>query len=155
MLADIFLNQWFHGTAIALDAKAVLILGDSGAGKSRLACDMLFHASESGHHAALIGDDRVRLVEQNSQLLVEGHPDIKGKLEVRGLGMIDVLASEPAPLHWIVMISGTQERMPQPQPMQQMLLDRPFTSFSVSSGTVAATALLGFMLGTAAFVTRM
>jgi HPr kinase/phosphorylase len=155
MQPEILPGRWFHGTALALEGRAVLILGPSGAGKSRLACDMLFHGSEAGRKVSLIGDDRVRIIKDELHLLVEGHPDIHGKLEVRGLGIIDIAASEPVPLRWIVIISDTQERMPHAQPMQQTLLDRPFESFSVTSSAITATALLGKMLESAAFVTRL
>jgi serine kinase of HPr protein (carbohydrate metabolism regulator) len=81
---------YIHASAIALDDAAILISGASKAGKSTLAEALIALAQASGHRAALIGDDRVGLVEEAGALLVRPHPAIAGLIERRGVGIAHV-----------------------------------------------------------------
>jgi HPr kinase/phosphorylase len=144
-------EAWIHATAIAIDGRGVLMRGPSGSGKSRLACDMLFHASESGREACLIGDDRIALRREGNAVIARGHPHIHGQIEVRGHGIMVLRATERAKIDWIVEISGNGERLPDRADAETLLLDVRIPTLMVSSGTVSATALLGRMLGTPVF----
>ena len=84
-----------HATAVAVDARALLIIGQSGAGKSRLAA-ALVAASTPNRRIALVGDDRVLLVSRNGKLEVRPHPRIAGFIERRGLGIVATAWSERA-----------------------------------------------------------
>ena len=77
-----------HASAVLAGARAVLIRGPAGAGKSRLAL-ALIHAADTGllRFARLIGDDRVHLEAHHGRLLVRPAPALAGLLEVRGLGI--------------------------------------------------------------------
>jgi hypothetical protein len=143
---------WVHGTAVAIDGRGILILGPSGSGKSRLACDLLFHASEAGRDAALIGDDRVHLRRESAQVFAKGHPEIAGQLEIRGRGIMAVRTVPEAPVGFVVRISGDEERLPESGAPVSFLLDQPLETYWISNGNVAATSLLGSMLRTAAFM---
>ncbi len=74
-----------HASAVLVGARAILIRGPSGSGKSRLVLDIL----KSGHwpFTRLIGDDRVRLEAENGRLLARPAAGLEGLLEVRGLGL--------------------------------------------------------------------
>lgn len=78
-----------HASAVLVGARAVLIRGPSGAGKSRLASALLQHVAESGRppFALLVADDRSHLEPHHGRLLVRPAPEIKGLIEVRGLGI--------------------------------------------------------------------
>lgn len=65
----------------------MLIRGPSGSGKSTLARRLLELSTQRGHSSALIGDDRVILTRKDDTLVAEGHPAIRGMIEVRGLGI--------------------------------------------------------------------
>jgi len=84
-----------HASAVLVGARAALIRGPAGAGKSRLAL-ALVHAAQTGliPFARLIGDDRVRLEAHHGRLLVRPAAALAGLIEVRGLG-IRRLAYEP------------------------------------------------------------
>jgi HPr kinase/phosphorylase len=151
-LDDLKGASWVHATAIAIDGRGVLIEGPSGSGKSRLACDLLFHASEAGRDAALVGDDRVHLRREGMSILAKGHPAIAGQLEIRGRGLMPMRTIPEAPIAWIVRISGDQDRLPEPRPASSQLLELPVETYWISNGNVAATSLLGSMLRTAAFM---
>jgi serine kinase of HPr protein (carbohydrate metabolism regulator) len=84
-----------HASAVLVGAHAVLIRGPAGAGKSRLAFDLIL-AAEAGSlaFARLVGDDRVHLEPHHGRLIVRPAQSLAGPLEVRGAG-IRKLAFEP------------------------------------------------------------
>jgi HPr kinase/phosphorylase len=95
-----------HATTIALHGTAVLIRGEPGSGKSSLALQMLETVGSGlGPHpltAQLLADDQTQLERQNEVLVATCPPAIRGLLEVRGLGIVSVVAAAPAPLRLVV-----------------------------------------------------
>lgn len=83
-----------HGTAIAWDGAAALFRGPSGAGKS----DLALRCIERG--AQLVGDDQV-WIDPGTPPDIRPDPRLAGKLEVRGIGILEVSHSPSAPL-WAV-----------------------------------------------------
>ncbi|ODT21238.1 MAG: hypothetical protein ABS54_13060 [Hyphomicrobium sp. SCN 65-11] len=87
-----------HATAIALDGRAALLIGPPGSGKSDLALRCILQGAWiDGRHclATLLADDQV-IVDRSGGGLVARAPDtIAGRIEVRGLGIID-MPSVPA-----------------------------------------------------------
>jgi HPr kinase/phosphorylase len=77
-----------HASAVLAGARAVLIRGASGSGKSRLALALL-QAAQAGllPFARLVGDDRVHLERSHERLLVRPAAALAGLIEVRGLGI--------------------------------------------------------------------
>lgn len=73
-----------HGTMMSIYGKGVLITGKSGMGKSEVALDLI----NRGH--MMIADDLVELAHVNNYIKCSAPSNIKGMLEVRGLGIIDV-----------------------------------------------------------------
>jgi len=83
--------QWtIAGTLVRVGGYGVLLLGDSGAGKSDLALQLL----DRGHQ--LIADDAVDVREVNGRLEGTCPSTLAGLLEPRGLGIIRVGPSQPA-----------------------------------------------------------
>lgn len=72
-----------HGSAIRLQTGSVLLLGASGSGKSSL----MVHFMEN-FGGQLIADDRVRLSVKQGVLYADPPPNLAGKLELRGLGVV-------------------------------------------------------------------
>jgi serine kinase of HPr protein (carbohydrate metabolism regulator) len=104
-----------HATAVLAGARAVLIRGPAGAGKSRLALALLA-AAQSGllPFARLVGDDRVHLEESHGRLLVRPAPALAGLIEVRGLG-VRRLDHEPVAVVGLVvdLAAAEAERLPE------------------------------------------
>src|SRR5689334_12154831 len=77
-----------HASAVLVGARAVLIRGPSGSGKSRLAFDLIL-AGRAGQvpPSILVGDDRVRLDTSAGNLIVRPAPELAGLIEIRGLGI--------------------------------------------------------------------
>jgi HPr kinase/phosphorylase len=95
------MRRLVNGTAVAWRGQGVLILGPTGSGKS----DLTLRLIDSG--ATLIADDVVELVCEDHALLLsfppEGPADLKGKMEVKGLGIMSVPVAPPAvPLALVV-----------------------------------------------------
>jgi serine kinase of HPr protein (carbohydrate metabolism regulator) len=77
-----------HASAVLIGAKAALIRGPAGSGKSQLTWDLLQAAAQGALvFARLIGDDRVHLEACGGRLLVRPAPALAGLIEIRGLGI--------------------------------------------------------------------
>lgn len=74
-----------HGVLVEVYGQGVLIMGDSGVGKSEAAVELI----KRGHR--LIADDAVEIKRVSSKSLVGYAPDIiKHFIEIRGIGIVDV-----------------------------------------------------------------
>lgn len=74
-----------HGVLVEVSGEGLLILGDSGVGKSETAIELV----KRGHR--LIADDAVEIKRVSSKTLVGSAPDlIRHYIELRGIGIIDV-----------------------------------------------------------------
>ncbi len=114
-----------HGTAIAVGGSAALIIGPSGAGKSDLAlrCLALAPTPLIRAPAQLVADDQVLLTPVDGRLRVEAPATIRGRIEVRGLGILEVPYLASAELALIVELTapGAIERLPDPPPRRDLL----------------------------------
>ncbi len=74
-----------HGVMVEVYGLGILILGDSGIGKSETAIELV----KRGHR--LIADDAVEIRKVSSKTLVASAPElIKHYIELRGIGIVDV-----------------------------------------------------------------
>lgn len=114
-----------HATAIALGGNAALIRGAPGSGKSDLALRCLAIAPTAliPCPAALVADDRVDLSRSGDRILAEAPATIRGKLEVRGLGILSVPCTASAEVVLIADITPLDkiERLPDPAPQAELL----------------------------------
>ncbi len=97
-----------RGTCVAVDGRGVLLRGPSGAGKSDLALRLI----DGG--ARLVSDDYTDVALRDGRLFASAPPEIRGILEVRGLGVLRMGAEPTVPLALavdLVAASGV-ERMP-------------------------------------------
>jgi HPr kinase/phosphorylase len=105
-----------HASAVLVGNRAVLIRGPSGSGKSRLAFDLIL-AGRAGQipAATLVGDDRVYLQVVQGQLVVRPARELKGLIEIRGLGIRRCDFVQQAAVGLVVDLSAVDaERMPAP-----------------------------------------
>jgi serine kinase of HPr protein (carbohydrate metabolism regulator) len=73
-----------HTNAVSLEGSGLLITGPSGSGKS----DLTLRLMDAGW--SLVGDDYCNVWAEDDCLWAKPHDNTKGKVEVRGLGIIDV-----------------------------------------------------------------
>ena len=117
-----------HATAVALGNAAVLIRGPSGSGKSDLAlrCLAVPAIPLLGALPQLIADDQVLLTRSGSQLLASAPTSIRGKLEVRGLGIVDVEPADDVAVCLIAdLVTDPVERLPEPRSLTLFGVDVP------------------------------
>lgn len=96
-----------HATAVVLSGGGLLILGPSGAGKSYLAIEMLALGAD------LISDDRVRLCNSASGLILHAVEPLAGCIEARGVGLISCPIQTCVPLKYCLDLSLMSEaRLP-------------------------------------------
>ncbi len=74
-----------YASCVDIEGKGVLILGDSGSGKSDLVLRLI---KEFG--ATLVADDRTEINIINEQILASAPSILQGMLEVRGIGIINL-----------------------------------------------------------------
>jgi HPr kinase/phosphorylase len=84
-----------HGTLLFFFNRGVLILGESGAGKSRIAGDIISHAMAPGQcglvrSARLVADDIVTIETTPDGIVGTAPGELFGLLELSGMGIIDV-----------------------------------------------------------------
>src|SRR6185436_11959733 len=94
-----------HGTCVALGRTAALLRGPSGSGKSDLALRFLFLARRGPaalEAPILVADDQVWLVRNGGHLLAKPPDTIRGKMEVRGVGIVEVKSLIEADLALVV-----------------------------------------------------
>jgi HPr kinase/phosphorylase len=84
-------RELVHGTCVAFGRRAVLLRGAPGAGKSDLALRFMALPAEGALEPTLVADDQV-FVEPRADgtLLVSPPESIAGKIEMRGVGIVDV-----------------------------------------------------------------
>jgi HPr kinase/phosphorylase len=104
-----------HASAVLVGARALLIRGPAGSGKSRLAL-LLLQAAERGalSFARLVGDDRIHAEAMHGRLLLRPAEALAGLLEVRGLGIRRVPHEPLAVAGWLVDLAASDAgRMPE------------------------------------------
>ena len=106
-------SRYQHATALVIGETGLLILGESGAGKSALADRLIAEAEPRGLFAALVGDDRVAVTPRHGRLIASGHPDIAGQIERRGEGIGPVRHVASAMLGLIILLENAPERWPE------------------------------------------
>ena len=101
-------SDLLHATTVAIAGRAVLIIGPSGAGKSALALQLLALGAE------LVADDRTEVRRDGDQIIATVPDTIAGKIEARGVGILDVAAAGPTPVVLVVDLAQREtQRLPQ------------------------------------------
>jgi HPr kinase/phosphorylase len=104
-----------HASAVLVGARAVLIQGPSGSGKSRLALALLQAAAQGLiPFARLVADDRAHVAAAHGRLLVRPAEALAGMIEMRGLGIRRVPYEPLAVVGLVVELGQTDaERLPE------------------------------------------
>lgn len=100
-----------HATGLVLDGIGLILRGPSGAGKSLLALELIDEWEARGLPAQLVSDDRVDLVPGVMGLTMRAPERIAGLAELRGRGIVRRPFVAEAPLHLVIDLVDTLERM--------------------------------------------
>lgn len=139
-----------HANALVLDGVGVVIRGASGSGKSRLTHALLEAAgcrlsNEVGARTtadtALIGDDYITL-DADEQLLASPAPNLPGRIEVRGIGILGLPWREKVPLALLVDLVPVSDVERLPDARRKTLLNHTLGHVAVPIGDLAHQMLL-------------
>lgn len=129
-----------HASAVLVGAKAVLIRGPSGSGKSKLAWDLIGALP----FARLVGDDRVYVEASNARLLVRAAEHLAGLLEVRGLGIRE-LPYETMAMVGLVADLAAEDAARMPEPGTVTIDGVALPRLAVASGAAALPVVLAWL----------
>jgi len=135
-----------HASAVLVGPRAVLIRRPSGAGKSRLAWELI-GAARSGlvAFARLVGDDRVHLESAHSRLLVRPAETLAGRIEMRGIGIRRCEHEPCAVVGLVVDLAVAQaERLPERE-QAVVLEDITLPRLAVAPGMAALPLILAIV----------
>ena len=132
-------SETLHDSTVALDGRAVLICGPSGSGKSDLALQLL----DRGF--ILVSDDQTIVRRDNGRLLAAAPPNIRGKLEIRGIGIVDMETADDLPVALFVELTSEIQRLPEDS-RERLVLDLPIPLISVDAMTASAPAKVALAL---------
>lgn len=108
-------SKTLHATTVSIEGRAVLIEGVSGAGKSDLALRLIDRGG------VLVSDDYSHVQRRGGQVVASPPMTIAGKIEVRGLGIIDMAHVGEAPVALIVAVGEPVARLPEPGESRSVL----------------------------------
>ena len=112
--------ETLHASAVALDDRALLIMGPSGSGKSSLALELMAYG------CMLVADDHCLFRPENGELIVSAPETIAGMIEARGMGILNAAYRHEARVVAVVDLTETEtERYPAPRSTQIAGIDIP------------------------------
>lgn len=132
-------SETLHATTVAKNGRAVIISGRSGSGKSDLALRLL----DRGF--VLVSDDQTYLRVASGKLIAAAPPTIRGKLEVRGIGIVEVASVDDVPVCLFVDLASEIERLPD-DGRRRLILGTKIPLASIDALTASAPAKLEIAL---------
>ena len=138
------MKETIHATCLDIAGHGVLLLGPPGSGKSDLALRLIdepgFGTSESPMRGRLISDDQVIITREEDRLVASAPSTIRGKLEVRGLGIVALVTLPSVPLLLVVRLQthSAIERLPDQSTFEILGLALPLVEIDGNSPSAPA-----------------
>jgi serine kinase of HPr protein (carbohydrate metabolism regulator) len=132
-----------HATAVLVGATALLIRGEPGSGKSRLAL-RLIHTLP---FARLVGDDRVHLEASHGRLLVRPAGSLSGMIEIRGIGIRKLPYEAVATVGRVLDLVIAADRLPEPDGQKAIISGITLPRIALPAGGDPLPAVLAALVG--------
>ena len=139
MTSRLLSSEMFHASTVARGNRAIMITGPSGSGKSDLALRLLDHGFQ------LVSDDQTIVSRDGDRLLASAPPNIAGKIEVRGVGIVDMDAVGDVPVALVVELTSEIHRLPDDS-RERMILGIGVPLVSVDAMTASAASKVALAL---------
>ena len=101
-------SERIHASCVAIGAKAVLLCGASGSGKSDLALRLIDRG------ARLVADDYTIVARAGDRAIANAPTTIKGQLEAWGVGIVSFESVDAVEVALMVLLDEPVARMPEP-----------------------------------------
>jgi serine kinase of HPr protein (carbohydrate metabolism regulator) len=131
--------ETLHASTVTLDGRAVLIAGPSGSGKSDLALRLL----DRGF--TLVSDDQTIVRREGDRLIATAPPNIAGKLEIRGIGIVEMESQADVPVALLVELTSEIQRLPDDS-RERPILGVPLPLVSIDALTASAPSKVALAL---------
>ncbi|HEY1142855.1 MAG TPA: aldolase [Sphingomicrobium sp.] len=137
MSSRLLSSETVHASTVAVEGRAVLITGPSGAGKSDLALRLI----DRGF--TLVSDDQTIVRREGDRLLASAPPTIAGKLEIRGVGIVEMETATNVPVALVVQLTSEIERLPDDRRERPVLgVNVPLVSVDALTASAASKVAL-------------
>lgn len=127
-----------HASCVELGGTGVLLLGDSGSGKSDLALRLI----DAG--GRLVADDRTDLNRNGDRLVASPPAAIAGRIEIRGVGIVPLTHVSEAPVALAVDLVAPDrvERLPAARSRAWLGVEVPLLAIAAFEASAAAKVRL-------------
>lgn len=117
-------DEIVHASCVAIGGRGVLLGGRSGAGKSDLALRLIDRGAE------LVSDDYTELRCVGETVLAQAPATIAGRIEVRGIGLLELPEAARVPICLCVDLDSVPERLPEPATVRLAGVDIPLVALA-------------------------
>jgi serine kinase of HPr protein (carbohydrate metabolism regulator) len=128
-----------HASSVAIEGRAVLITGPSGAGKS----DLTLRLIDRGF--SLVSDDQTIVKLAGRRLVASAPPTIAGKLEIRGIGIMEMEVASNVPVALLVELTSDIARLPDDS-RERPILGIPLPLITIDAMTASAASKVALAL---------
>ena len=132
-------SENLHASTVALNGRAVIISGPSGSGKS----DLTLRLIDRGF--SLVSDDRTIVRKAGDQVIASAPDTIRGKLEIRGVGIVDMPCADDVPVALVVDLTSDITRLPD-DARERNILGTSIPLISVDAMTASAPSKVAIAL---------
>jgi serine kinase of HPr protein (carbohydrate metabolism regulator) len=132
-------SETIHASTVALDGRAVLIIGLSGSGKSDLALQLI----DRGF--TLVADDQTIVQKRGERLHASAPATIRGKLEIRGVGIVPMPVVEDVAVALVVELASDIQRLPDTS-RERMICGLSVPLISIDAKTASAPSKVSLAL---------
>ena len=142
-----------HASCVAFGEIGVLVRGQPGSGKSSLCLSLIdgsgFGLGQTLMRAVLVADDQVEIASEAGRILASPPAALAGKLEIRGLGIVNLGFKQRVTIGLVVDLTPTAEigRLPEPHDLLTDIASITLPRFMLDAKTPTAPTQIRAALG--------